>query len=128
VKPEMSDEDKKTLEELFKGVLPEGAEYRVEPENLGAGNAPVILTQSEFMRRWREMSALGGGMNFYGSMPESYDVKVNMENPLIARIWSDREGTSELLRQVVDLALLGKGMLKGKALADFIARSEKLLG
>ena len=128
VKPEMSDEDKKTLEELFKGVLPEGAEYRVEPENLGAENAPVILTQSEFMRRWREMSALGGGMNFYGSMPESYDVKVNMENPLIARIWSDREGTSELLRQVVDLALLGKGMLKGKALADFIARSEKLLG
>ncbi len=128
VKPEMSDEDKKTLEELFKGVLPEGAEYRVEPENLGAENAPVVLTQSEFMRRWREMSALGGGMNFYGSMPESYDVKVNMENPLIARIWSDREGTSELLRQVVDLALLGKGMLKGKALADFIARSEKLLG
>ena len=128
VKPEMSDEDKKTLEELFKGVLPEGAEYRVEPENLGAENAPVVLTQSEFMRRWREMSALGGGMNFYGSMPESYDVKVNMENPLIARIWGDREGTSELLRQVVDLALLGKGMLKGKALADFIARSEKLLG
>ncbi|MCR5325677.1 MAG: molecular chaperone HtpG [Bacteroidales bacterium] len=128
VKPEMSDDDKKALEELFKGVLPEGADYRVEPENLGAENAPVVLTQSEFMRRWREMSALGGGMNFYGSMPESYDVKVNMENPLIARIWADREGTADLLRQVVDLALLGKGMLKGKALSEFIARSEKLLG
>ena len=128
VKPEMSDDDKKALEELFKGVLPEGADYRVEPENLGADNAPVVLTQSEFMRRWREMSALGGGMNFYGSMPESYDVKVNMENPLIARIWADREGTADLLRQVVDLALLGKGMLKGKALSEFIARSEKLLG
>ena len=128
VKPEMSDDDKKALEELFKGVLPEGNEYRVEPENLGPEAAPVVLTQSEFMRRWREMSALGGGMNFYGSMPESYDVKVNMENPVIAKIWADREGTSDLLKQVVDLALLGKGMLKGKALADFIQRSEKLLG
>ena len=127
VKPEMSDDDKKALEELFKAALPEGNEYRVEPENLGAEGAPVVLTQSEFMRRWREMSALGGGMNFYGSMPESYEVKVNMENPVITRIWADREGTADLLRQVVDLALLEKGMLKGKALAEFIARSEKLL-
>ena len=128
VKPEMSDEDKKTLEELFKAALPEGAGYRVEPENLGQQAAPVQITQSEFMRRWREMSAMGGGMNFYGSMPQSYEVKVNMENPIIARIWADKEGTSDLLRQVVDLALLGKGMLKGKALADFIERSKKLLG
>ncbi len=127
VKPEMSDEDKKTLEELFKAALPEGAEYRVEPENLGQQAAPVQITQSEFMRRWREMSAMGGGMNFYGSMPQSYEVKVNMENPIIARIWADREGTSDLLRQVVDLALLGKGMLKGKALADFIDRSQKVV-
>ena len=66
-------------------------------------------------------------MNFYGQMPVSYDVKVNMQNPVIARIWADREGTSKLLRQVVDLALLGNGMLKGKALADFIARSESYL-
>ena len=127
VKPQMSDDDKKALEELVKGALPEGNDYRVEPENLGADAAPIILTQSEFMRRWREMSALGGGMNFYGSMPEAYDVKVNMENPVMARIWSDREGSKDLLRQVVDLALLSKGMLKGKALSEFIARSEKLL-
>ena len=123
----MSDDDKKALEELVKGALPEGNDYRVEPENLGADAAPIILTQSEFMRRWREMSALGGGMNFYGSMPEAYDAKVNMENPVMARIWSDREGSKDLLRQVVDLALLSKGMLKGKALSEFIARSEKLL-
>ncbi|MBO4565618.1 MAG: molecular chaperone HtpG [Bacteroidales bacterium] len=128
VKPEMSDDDKKALEALLKGALPEGNEYTVEPENLGETAPAVVITQSEFMRRWREMSALGGGMNFYGSMPEAYDVKVNMENPVVARIWADRDGTADLLRQVVDLALLGKGMLKGKALADFIARSEKLLG
>ena len=127
VKPEMSDDDRKVLEELFKGALPEGGEYVVEPENLGETAAPVLITQNEFMRRYREMSMMGGGMNFYGSLPESYNVKINMENPVIAKIWGDREGTTDLLKQVVDLALLSNGMLKGKALADFIARSEALL-
>ena len=139
VKPEMSDDDKKVLEEMFKAVLPQGNDYFVEARNLGENNAPVLITQNEFMRRYREMSSIGGGMNFYGSMPESYNIIVNMQNPLVARIWdgkkeaadtaaADFAGGNELLHQVVDLALLGNGMLKGKALADFIARSEKLLG
>ena len=127
VKPEMSDEDKKALEELFKSVLPEGNDYQVEPENLGENAEPVLITQSEWMRRYREMSALGGGMNFYGTMPEAYNIKVNMENPLIAKIWADKENNSELLHQVVDLALLSNGMLSGKALAEFITRSRELL-
>ncbi len=138
VKPEMSEDDKKLLDELFKAVLPEGNDYMVDAQNLGEGAAPVLITQSEFMRRYREMSALGGGMNFYGSLPEAYNIIVNMENPLIAKIWGGKKEAaetsaadfakdSELLHQVVDLALLGNGMLKGKALADFIARSEKLL-
>ena len=127
IKPEMSDDDKKALDELFKSALPEGADYVIEPENLGENSAPVLITQNEFMRRYREMSALGGGMNFYGELPVSYNVKVNMENPLISRIWGDRENSTDLLRQVVDLALLGNGLLKGKALSDFIARSQELL-
>lgn len=127
VQPEMSEDDKKVLDELFKAVLPEGNDYMVEARNLGENAAPVLITQSEFMRRYREMSSVGGGMNFYGSMPEAYNIIVNMENPLVAKIWNDRKGENELLHQVVDLALLGNGMLKGKALADFIARSEKLL-
>ena len=127
VKPEMSEDDKKALDELFKAVLPEGNDYMVDAQNLGETAAPVLITQNEFMRRYREMSALGGGMNFYGTMPDSYNIIVNMENPLIAKIWGERDKDSELLHQVVDLALLGNGMLKGKALADFIARSEKLL-
>ena len=127
VKPEMSDDDKKTLEEIFRAALPEGNEYYVEPENLGETNAPVLITRNEFMRRYREMSALGGGMNFYGEMPESFNIKVNMENPLVAKIWESKDKESPLLRQVVDLALLGAGLLKGKALADFIARSEAML-
>ncbi|MCR4859520.1 MAG: molecular chaperone HtpG [Bacteroidales bacterium] len=127
VKPEMSEDDKKALDELFKAVLPEGNDYQIDAQNLGENAAPVLITQGEFMRRYREMSALGGGMNFYGSLPEAYNVIVNMENPLIAKIWSEKDSQDELLHQVVDLALLGNGMLKGKALADFIARSEKLL-
>ena len=127
VKPEMSDDDKKALSELFKAVLPGGAEYEVEPANLGEAAEPVLITQNEFMRRYREMSSIGGGMNFYGSMPEMYTLKVNMENPVIARIWADRENTADLLHQVVDLALLSKGLLKGKELSEFISRSEELL-
>ena len=127
VKPEMSEDDKKALDELFKSALPEGNEYYVEPENLGEKSAPVLITRNEFMRRYREMSALGGGMNFYGQMPESFNIKVNMENPLIAKIWESKDKESPLLRQVVDLALLSNGLLKGKALSDFIARSEELL-
>ena len=130
VRPELSEDDKKALDEMFKSALPQGNEYSVEARNLGENAAPVVITQSEFMRRYREMSAMGGGMNFYGSIPESYNIVVNMENPLVARIWEARgseNAETELLQQVVDLALLGNGMLKGKALADFVARSEKLL-
>lgn len=130
VKLELSEDDKKSLDEMFKSVLPQGNEYMVEARNLGETAVPVLITQNEFMRRYREMSAMGGGMNFYGSIPESYNIIVNMQNPLVVKIWNDRavEGDNDLLRQVVDLALLSNGMLKGKDLSDFVARSEKLLG
>ena len=105
--------------------------------DLGENAAPILITRNEFMRRYREMSSFGGGMNFYGEMPEAFDIKVNLENPVMAKIVSGlkenkekieeyAEG-SELLKQVTDLALLANGMLKGKALADFIARSEKVV-
>lgn len=138
VKPELSEDDKKALEEMFRAVLPEGNDYRIEAENLGETSAPVLITQSEFMRRYREMSSMGGGMNFYGSLPESYNILVNMQNPLVLKIWGEKKdaadqsvadfvAANELLHQVVDLALLSNGMLKGKALADFVSRSEKFL-
>ena len=131
VQPELAEDDKKALDEMFKAVLPEGNEYVVEARNLGENAAPVLITQSEFLRRYREMSSLGGGMNFYGSIPQSYNVIVNMQNPVVAKIWEARGAENkeeDLLHQVVDLALLSNGMLKGKALADFVERSAKLLG
>ncbi|MDD5819547.1 MAG: molecular chaperone HtpG [Bacteroidales bacterium] len=128
VKPEMSEDDKKSLDELFKAVLPQGNEYAVEARNLGENAQAVLITQNEFMRRYREMSAMGGGMNFYSSIPESYNIIVNMQNPLVQKIWEGRaEEDKTLLHQVVDLALLSNGMLKGKALADFVQRSEQML-
>ncbi len=170
VKPEMSEADSEDLSVIFQAVLPKENQYYVQAENLGADAAPILITQSEFMRRYREMSAMGGGMNFYGEMPAMYNITVNMENPLVARIMaskaagvapaavipdaasdasedmkktvtdakeaaaaahkSDLEAfaaDNEILKQVTDLALLANGMLKGKELSDFIARSAKLL-
>lgn len=146
-KPELSEEDKTDLGDLFKAVLPSEYEYVVEADNLGADAAPILLTRNEFMRRYREMSALGGGMNFYGSLPESYNITVNMENPLAAKIFAEKKALalpedkearkgavqefakgSDLVKLVTDLALLGSGLLKGEALSDFLGRCGKAFG
>lgn len=125
LKPELSEDDKKSLDEMVKAVLPQGYEFSVDAQNLGEDQPPVLLTQMEFMRRYREMSKMGGGMNFYGQMPESYNVIVNMENPLVKKFWDAKD--SALLKQMTDLALLGAGLLKGKDLTDFIRNSWQLL-
>lgn len=171
VKPEMAQSDKDDLSAMFKAVLPKGNDYFVEADNLGESAAPVIITRNEFMRRYREKSAMGGGMNFYGNMPESFNITVNLENPVMAgivteakskitpmqelpaepgkdasedekkRINDERQAIkdahqavvdeyasgNDILKQVIDLALLSNGLLKGKALFDFIARSEKVI-
>ena len=171
VKLEMKEDERYDLENLFKAALPQGNDYYVTGDNLGEDAAPILITQNEFMRRYRDMSALGGGMNFYGSLPESYNITVNMQHPIVAKIWADKqtevkpqaelpaeapENASEeekakareareavrkahradveafasgndSLHQIVDLALLANGMLKGKPLADFISRSYSLL-
>ena len=170
IKPQMSETEQEDLSVIFKTVLPAGNEYYVQADNLGADAAPILITQSEFMRRYREMSAMGGGMNFYGEMPAMYNITVNMENPLVARIMeakatevapaavipeaasdasedikrtiteaqetaaashkADLEafaGGNEILKQITDLALLANGMLKGKELSEFIARSAKVV-
>ena len=137
IRPELSESDQEDLTTMFKAVLPAGNEYNVHADNLGADAAPILITQSEFMRRYREMSALGGGMNFYGEMPEMYNITVNMQNPLVEKIMGARPSEkteveayakdNDALKQITDLALLANGMLKGKDLSDFIARSAKVV-
>ena len=132
VKFDMSDDDKKALKESLESILPTENKYEISVENLGETEQPVLITQSEFMRRYREMAALGGGMNFYGEIPETYNVTLNAQNPIIKAIMGEEgvkalKSDNQLLKQLVDLALLSNNMLKGKALMDFIKRSQDLL-
>jgi len=126
IKPTLSDDDKKTLDQMVKAAMPiEGCEFMVDAQNLGENEAPLLLTQTEFMRRYRDMSKMGGGFNFYGQMPQSYNVIVNMENPLVKKFWESKDAA--LLKNISDLALLGAGLLKGKDLTEFVKRSYDLL-
>ena len=139
IRPELSETEQEDLSTIFQTVLPKENQYFVQADNLGEDGMPILITQSEFMRRYREMSAMGGGMNFYGEMPPMYNITVNMQNPLVAKILaakpadlhkeelSEFASGNEMLKQVVDLALLANGMLKGKDLSDFIARSAKVV-
>ena len=139
IRPELSETEQEDLSAIFQTVLPKENQYFVQADNLGEDGMPILITQSEFMRRYREMSAMGGGMNFYGEMPPMYNITVNMQNPLVAKILAakpadlhkeelaDFASGNEMLKQVVDLALLANGMLKGKDLSDFISRSAKVV-
>ena len=88
------------------------------------------VTQSEFMRRYREMAQTsGGGMGFYGELPENYNLVVNINHPLIGRVLAetDAEKQKDLLHQLTDLALLANGLLKGEALSKFLKRSVEMI-
>lgn len=89
-KPRLSAEEEKDLKNVFEAVLPGDANFYVTFENMGENAQPVLITQSEFMRRYREMSALSGGMNFYGTMPASYSLIVNYQHPLIQKIVANK--------------------------------------
>lgn len=90
-KPDLPQEEQNDISEVFESVLPKGAHYSVSLECLGENENAVLITQNEFMRRYRDMSALGGGMNFYGSLPESYSIVVNYDNQLIKKIIEDKK-------------------------------------
>ncbi|MBE6229368.1 MAG: molecular chaperone HtpG [Bacteroidales bacterium] len=101
-KPQLRANEERELGFAFESVMPEGANYHVQVENLGVNGAPIVITQSEFMRRYREMSALGGGLNFYGEMPESYNVVLNYENPLIKKIIADKDEQTKQVTDTID--------------------------
>jgi molecular chaperone HtpG len=167
----------------------EKAQFLVSFEALTADDLPIIITQNEFMRRMKDMAAMQPGMNFYGELPDSYNLVVNTENPLVTKVRTDASSKldetvkplikkiddanaeisalrgdgkkeidaetqqkikdlekevadtrseqeivisnyakgNDLIKQLIDLALLGNGLLRGEDLSKFIARSVSLL-
>ncbi len=106
------------------------ANMKVEIEGMGADELPVTVTMDEFMRRMKEMAALGGGgMGFYGSIPETFKVAINGNHKLVTRILnsSDEGEQTKLAKQAFDLAMLSQGMLTGAELTDFVNRSIELI-
>ena len=154
-KDSYSDEQKEGLRKAFEAQLPSDADKlkdTVTCEAAAADALPVFLTQNEFMRRMKEMSAHQQGMSFYGQMPDSYNLVLNTNHPLIQELVTKEtseevseeqekdgkketvvktvyklDGENERLKQLIDIALLASGQLKGEALAKFVNRSVELL-
>ena len=128
-KVDLSKEDTDKLTEAFKGKLPtmDKANFNVEIQALGEDAAPVMFTQNEYMRRMKDISKYQSGMAFYSQMPDSYNLVLNADNALIKGVLADTEGKGDTISQLIDLALLQNGMLKGEALDKFLKRSVDLL-
>ena len=126
-KEELPEDDKKALTETFKNALPkiDKIEFNVEPQALGETAAPVIMTQSEYMRRMKDMSRLQPGMAFYGDMPTMLNLVLNTDHPLIKA--NIKDAKTEVVSQLIDLALLQNGLLRGEALNKFVKRSIELI-
>ena len=125
----LTKEEKEKLQPIIEEAV-DKQRFTVQMESLESDDAPMQVTQSEFMRRYREMAQTsGGGMGFYGDMPESYNLVVNINHPLIGRVLNeaDTDKQKELVHQLTDLALLGNGLLKGEALSRFLKRSVEMI-
>ena len=160
-KDNYSDDQKEGLRKAFENLLPSSEDklrYFVTCEAASADALPVFLTQNEFMRRMKEMSAHQQGMSFYGNMPDQYNLVLNTAHPLIQELVGKQtseevqeevekkgegdapstketviktvytlDGEEERIKQLIDIALLASGQLKGEALAKFVNRSVELL-
>ena len=192
---ELTDDERDSLSQTFRTQMPkiDKTEFNVEVQALGQSSQPVIITQSEYMRRMKEMSRFQPGMSFYGEMPDSYNIVLNADHPLIKSVLSDAKASTEealqpvrselkglnarlqalnqeqskkkydeltqeekddksntqkaideqrekitqivadyakgnsIVHQLIDLALLQNGMLKGEALDKFLKRSIDLI-
>ncbi|MDH6354631.1 molecular chaperone HtpG [Dysgonomonas sp. PH5-45] len=136
----LTDKQKEELKEAFLSQMPvvDKVEFTVDYKALGEKTKPVQITQNEFMRRMKEMSAMQTGMSFYGDMPDNMNLVLNVDSPLVKKVLTDVDGkdneaikeyaqSNTAIRQLVDLALLANNMLKGEALSNFINRSIDLI-
>ena len=186
---QLSDTERTVMTELFKSQIPavEKSEFLISFDALGENSQPVQITQNEYMRRMKEMAAMQRQMSFYNELPDSYNLILNTEHPVVKKIMADTKSaldekvmpleqsiselnkriselrdnkeasddekkeleekekeaenlrndenktidsyaeTNPLVRQIIDIALLGNNLLKGKALDEFLKRSVELL-
>lgn len=125
----LNEEEKEKVKAIFEKAVVK-PNMKVEVDSLNPDELPVIVTMDEFMRRMKDMAAMGGGgMNFYGNLPDSYNVTINGNHKLVGKILQTTDETEQiqLARQAFDLALLSQGMLTGAELTEFVNRSVSLI-
>jgi molecular chaperone HtpG len=124
----LSEDQTKQVTAIFEKAINKPA-YKVEVEALSPDELPVTVTMDEFMRRMKDMAAMGGGMSFYGNMPDSYKVAINGNHKIVNKILAsaDEKEQAELAKQAFDLALLSQGLLTGAELTAFVNRSVALI-
>jgi molecular chaperone HtpG len=125
----LTEEQQNLLKPIFEKDL-DSTIYSIQFESLSESEQAVLITQPEFMRRMKDMQAMGGGQySFMGNLPDQYNVVINSNNPLIAALIDDQDETHKhtIAKQLVDLAKLSQNLLKGKDLADFIKRSMEII-
>ena len=123
----LTDEQSAQAKTIFEKAI-HRPDMKVEMEAMSADNLPVTVTMDEFMRRMKDMSAMSGGMSFYGAIPDNYKVAINTNHKLVSRILAaDSEQQTMLAKQAFDLAMLSQGMLTGADLTEFVNRSIELI-
>jgi molecular chaperone HtpG len=125
----LDDKQKDKLKEAFERNI-DKEKFNIVFENMSETDMPVIIMQNEFMRRMRDMEALGGGgMMGLGGLPETYEMVINTNNPLLDKVLKEKskKKQDQLIKQMYDLARLSKNLLKGKELTDFVKRSVEII-
>lgn len=124
----LSDEQSAKVKSIFEKSISK-PNMQVNVESLHPEELPVTVTMDEFMRRMKDMAQMGGGMGFYGTMPDSFKVAINGNHKLVSRILQteNEEEQEQLAKQAFDLALLSQGMLNGAELTAFVNRSVNLI-
>jgi len=126
----LSDKEQEKLTKMIEEEV-DKEKFTVQVQNMSVSDSPIVITQSEFMRRMKEQQQLSGsgGMQMFGSIPESYNLAINSNHDLISKILVEKtkKKRTNLINQLLDLALLSQGMLKGKNLTEFISRSVSLI-
>jgi len=124
----LSDEEKEKLKPIIEEVVNK-EKFTVQFESMNETDQPMTIVQPEFMRRMKDMNAIGGGMAMMGNMPESYNLVVNVNHPIVSKMLTEKnaEKQKQIAKQTADLALLSQNMLRGEELTNFIKRSIELI-